>query len=149
MKNQNFPLWVIGHRITLIETLGDYDMALAMTPANTPGPPPHYHENEAELFLVLNGEIEIIMDGQWSKLQAGESVVVPKGVVHTFHNKTSQDVDWVTTWSPKGFAQFFKDFGFDANQEGAFQKSVSEEVIKSVIENCNKYGMILHEVVAN
>jgi mannose-6-phosphate isomerase-like protein (cupin superfamily) len=146
MKKQNMPLWVIGNKITLISTEGDFDMALATTPANTPGPPPHYHQNESELFVVLSGQMQVMIAGQWSTFSAGESVVVPKGVIHTFANKTDQDVHWVTTWSPKGFAQFFREFGFDASQEGAFGQSVSPRVIQSVIENCHKYGMILQPV---
>ena len=148
MKKQSTPLWVIGNKITLISTEADFDMALATTPACTPGPPPHYHQNESELFVVLSGQMQVMIGGEWSAFSAGQSIVVPKGIIHTFANETDQDVQWVTTWSPKGFAQFFREFGLDATQQGAFQQSVSPQVIQSVIENCHKHGMILQPVAA-
>ena len=42
----------------------------------------HRHENEDELFLVLEGELRIeLRDGEVT-LRAGECVVIPRGVEH-------------------------------------------------------------------
>ena len=32
------------------------------------GPPPHYHENEDEWFVVQEGRVEFFSDGKWTEL---------------------------------------------------------------------------------
>lgn len=42
----------------------------------------HSHDNEDELFLVLNGHLRIEMEAESIELNEGELYVVPKGVRH-------------------------------------------------------------------
>lgn len=42
----------------------------------------HSHDNEDELFLVLEGSLQIAFRDRTVCLQAGEMIVVPKGVEH-------------------------------------------------------------------
>ena len=42
----------------------------------------HSHDNEDELFLVLDGQLRIEMDSGTVELNQGEMFVVPKGVRH-------------------------------------------------------------------
>lgn len=42
----------------------------------------HSHENENELFLVLNGHLRIEMEDRSVELDEGDLFVVPKGVRH-------------------------------------------------------------------
>lgn len=42
----------------------------------------HRHEREDELFLVLDGEIEIQLRDRTIRLAAGEFFIVPRGVEH-------------------------------------------------------------------
>ncbi|MFD0796874.1 cupin domain-containing protein [Maribacter chungangensis] len=42
----------------------------------------HHHENEDELFYVIDGELYIELNNKTLYLQAGEFVVIPKGVSH-------------------------------------------------------------------
>ena len=44
--------------------------------------PWHSHENEDELFLVVEGELEIHLRGSFVTLSPGELYVVPRGVEH-------------------------------------------------------------------
>lgn len=135
--------WVLGHRITPVETLGDYALLQGVTPAGVPGPPPHYHEDATELFLVTKGRLEVIVDGQWRTLAVGESTCVPVRAVHTFRNPDPVEAQWVTAVSPRGFERFFTDFGVLVEQAGSFETSVSEASIARVIAECSRYGMIL------
>ena len=42
----------------------------------------HQHENEDELFLVVQGELVIELRNQKAKLVEGEFIIIPKGVEH-------------------------------------------------------------------
>src|SRR5512143_1884878 len=42
----------------------------------------HHHDNEDELFLVVKGHLTIKLHTQDIELDAGEFVIIPKGVEH-------------------------------------------------------------------
>ncbi|MAM18814.1 MAG: cupin domain-containing protein [Bacteroidota bacterium] len=42
----------------------------------------HHHEEEDELFLVIEGTLEIAFKDKSIQLEEGEMLIVPKGVVH-------------------------------------------------------------------
>lgn len=42
----------------------------------------HHHEEEDELFLVIEGTLEIAFKDKSIRLEEGEMLIVPKGVVH-------------------------------------------------------------------
>jgi mannose-6-phosphate isomerase-like protein (cupin superfamily) len=44
--------------------------------------PWHKHEREDEMFLVLEGVLEVFWEGGQAELQPWEFIVVPKGVTH-------------------------------------------------------------------
>lgn len=42
--------WILGHKIALYNTTGNYDLAFGETPAGIQGPPPHLHHGLDEVF---------------------------------------------------------------------------------------------------
>lgn len=50
----------------------------------TLGPPMHSHPSQVEEYEVLEGELEVVVDGRTQTLTAGQSASVPAGVAHTF-----------------------------------------------------------------
>ena len=42
----------------------------------------HHHENEDELFLVIQGELQMRFRGGERTAKAGEFIIVPRGVQH-------------------------------------------------------------------
>ena len=142
MSNQK-SRWVLGHRVTPVETGADFGLLSITSPARAEGPPAHFHEDAVELFLVLEGRMEVMCDGQWHSLAAGDSFVVPKLSVHTFRNPADGEVRWITTFAPRGFERFFEDFGVPVDRENARDASLSDELIRRVVSECAEYGMIL------
>ena len=51
---------------------------------------PHWHEDLDEVFYVLEGEIEYLLDGDWHPAPAGTTVFVPAGAVHAFRNASAR-----------------------------------------------------------
>lgn len=92
---------VLGHAYTpRIDTQACY----AWLSVDPPGTfvPPHSHGNQDEHVYVLEGEYELFMDGQWSRVGPGDSVCWPQGSVHGYRiagDKPCRALFWV---SPAG-----------------------------------------------
>ncbi|USN98861.1 MAG: cupin domain-containing protein [Phycisphaeraceae bacterium] len=71
------------------------------------GTPPHVHEREDESFLVLDGEIDITLDGRTTRLGAGEAAWGARGVPHMFRNSSPRPARLVVTATPGGLDRFF------------------------------------------
>ena len=113
--------WLLGHRISPIETLGDFGMLRIVTAPGVPGPPPHHHTDSNEFFYVVEGALEVVCDGKWTRLGPGESANVPQGAVHTFRNPLDTPCTWLTAWSPRGFERLFMELGVPAEKPSAME----------------------------
>lgn len=142
MKN-NQTLWVLGHKVTYVETIGDYALLEVSATSNVPGPPPHYHEDTPELFHIISGKLDVLHDGHWRTLEKGQSLIIPKKERHTFINNTPNEARFITTFSPKGFEGFFLEYGIPVETKDAFRKSIADDLIQRVVQGCKKYGMIV------
>ena len=136
-------LWVLGHRIRLLDTDESYGLVEITSPPHVPGPPPHFHKSEREFFLVLDGTLSVMTDGAWNDLVAGAFAELSPGSVHTFINSSEQDVVWLTGWRPKGFERFFWDVGLSADELDATERSVAPSVVDEVVRNVERYGMFV------
>jgi quercetin dioxygenase-like cupin family protein len=63
---------------------GAFSLHERFVPPGGRRPPPHVHPDRTEAFWVLDGIAEFELDGQFAKAGAGEFVLVPGGVTHTF-----------------------------------------------------------------
>jgi quercetin dioxygenase-like cupin family protein len=61
-------------------------------PPGSIAPPPHVHPTPAEEFEVAVGSLDLMVDGEWQTLGAGESATVRAGALHTFRNRSGQTV---------------------------------------------------------
>ncbi|MEX0813948.1 MAG: cupin domain-containing protein [Chitinophagales bacterium] len=142
MENKK-EFWVLGHKISPHNVSGNYDMVTGETPPNVPGPPPHYHSKLSELFFVLEGKMEFNLDGKSVILNKGESIDLSPNCVHTFSNAGNTSCKWLNVHSPKGFLSFFENFGIDAHEENAAEKSVDDSIIQNVMQKAADYDMLI------
>ncbi len=136
-----FNMWVLGYKVSGHQLKADYDLAMGESAPNVPGPPPHYHEKYHETFLIIEGEMDFIIDGNLKKVKAGESIDIPQKTLHTFKNSGDKSCKWVNIHSPAGFADFFMEYGIDESEPDAMQKSVAPEIIQQVLEKAPDYDM--------
>ena len=136
-------LWVIGHRVTPIPVGSRVAALEVVTPAGTPGPPPHYHEDCDEFFYVISGQLGVMTAGDWISVGPGGYVEVPRLTVHTFRNEGDGEARTLTGFDPPGFEQWFEEFGFDASQPGAYESSISEQTLARIAQESSRYHMIL------
>jgi quercetin dioxygenase-like cupin family protein len=66
------------------------------------GPPFHYHLYQEEYFYVLEGEVVFQVGDIRKKLVAGESVVGPRGIPHTFSGAGSKPGSMLISFAPAG-----------------------------------------------
>lgn len=66
------------------ETAGEYVEMEWTLPPGAFAPPAHRHPTQVEEYEVLEGRLDVMIDGSWQTLEAGESAAVPVGASHTF-----------------------------------------------------------------
>src|SRR5437763_1715152 len=81
------PIGMIFHVVkTPIETNGQtLEMEWELLP-EADGTPVHIHPFATETYKVLQGQLEVNINGQWKILQQGEELSVTRGIPHTFRN---------------------------------------------------------------
>lgn len=89
--------------------------------------PPHLHENEDEAFLILEGELDVIVGGQALTVRAGESAFAPRGIPHQLRNAGNRPVRAMVLSTPAGFGEFVTAAGVPAT-DGAPPAPVPEQL---------------------
>ena len=93
------------------EQTGDsLTVGMASVPVGN-GPPPHIHHSEDELFLILEGEYRIYLNGDWTPVGPGTVVYLPRGSVHTFQVTGDKPGRHWTLQTPSGFERYFAQAG--------------------------------------
>jgi mannose-6-phosphate isomerase-like protein (cupin superfamily) len=89
------------------QTNGLWSMIEYRLPPSLPSPPPHYHKKTQEMFYVLEGTLQFVMDSHVIDAPAGTLVVVPENSVHTFKNVSNDYAAFQVWFSPGGLEQYF------------------------------------------
>jgi quercetin dioxygenase-like cupin family protein len=64
------------------------------------GAPPHRHDDDAESFYILSGEITFVTDGETRIARAGDFQHLPVGGVHAFRNDGQTDARALVVATP-------------------------------------------------
>lgn len=80
------------------------DTSFAFETNSDPGQfvPVHVHPTQDEFILVQEGELDLKLDGEWSKAKAGDLVRMPRGIPHGYFNKSDQPAKALFWVSPAG-----------------------------------------------
>jgi mannose-6-phosphate isomerase-like protein (cupin superfamily) len=92
------------------DTSGELFEATNWIEPRMPGPPVHLHPNAEESYDVVEGALEVFMNGGWSPVRAGEKATVPAGVPHSVRNASDEPARIVNIHQPaQRFESFFRD----------------------------------------
>jgi len=94
-------------RLTAEETGGAYSVIEMIVPAHFPVAPLHYHEGFAERFVVLDGELEVELDGVKHKLGVNASAVAERRIQHSIRNAGAAPAHFLIVATPGGHEKFF------------------------------------------
>ena len=72
-------------------------------------PPPHIHPQQQETCAVTDGTLEVLVGREWKTVNAGETVTIAAGSVHTFRNRSGRNVTFRNAHTPAlGFQQYLE-----------------------------------------
>lgn len=94
--------------VATAEETGNTHFAFEATEPPGGGPPLHIHTREDEFFLVLEGEITFFIDGIVTRVGAGGSAFVPRGVAHCFKNCSDRVARVLVLFTPGDIEGFFE-----------------------------------------
>ena len=71
---------------------------------------PHVHDDHADSFYVLEGEVEFLQDGEWHRAGPGTFLSVPRGMRHGFRNAGDGELRLLNIHAPlAGFVAELRD----------------------------------------
>ena len=92
-------LWFLDTLVTIRVSERDSDDGISVIEHQVPfgsSPPLHVHRNEDEVFHLLSGEARFSLAGEDIAAAAGDTLVAPKGVPHSFLVTSREGARWLT-----------------------------------------------------
>ena len=96
------------------------------------GIPPHIHTKEDEIFRVIKGQVEIMVNGKSTVLKAGDTAFAPKNIPHSWKVIGTEKAKMITSAFPAGIEVMFKELAELPPGPPDFQK---------VAKICGKHGI--------
>ena len=118
-------------KLTGEDTNGQYTL---IEQNNEPGIgiPPHVHENEDEVFQVLEGKVEMSVGDKMTTLNAGDIIFCPKGVPHSWKVVGEKKARAMLSIFPAGLEGMFKELS---------ELPVGPPDMEKVTAICGKYNL--------
>jgi Cupin domain len=68
----------------------------------------HVHRTEDEVFHVIEGRLLVRVAGEDLRVGAGEVVLAPKGIPHTYRVESPEGARWLVTTTRGDFERFVR-----------------------------------------
>lgn len=134
-NNEGKKLNVLGDnqniKLTGKDTNGQYTL---IEQNNDPGIgiPPHIHENEDEVFQVLDGQVEMTIGKDKTTLSAGDVIFCPRGIPHSWKVVGKQKSKAMLSIFPSGLEAMFEELS---------QLPEGPPDLEKVGQICGKYNL--------
>ncbi|MBT8210444.1 MAG: cupin domain-containing protein [Eudoraea sp.] len=135
LANEGVELNILGnpqrHKVVGLDTDNQiFEWVDNLAPGS--GIPPHIHTREDEIFRVLKGQVEIMVDNKSTILKAGDMAFAPKNIVHSWKVVGEEKAQmWVSAF-PSGMEHMFHELSELPEGKPDFNK---------VAAICDKYGI--------
>jgi quercetin dioxygenase-like cupin family protein len=132
-----------GERLTFLETAattgGAFLKARIEMAAGGSLPRPHTHPGGSEHFDVAEGRVQIEVAGRRRVAEAGEKVVVPRGVGHVWGNPFAEPAAVVVTLSPAFDMETFFETWFGLARDGKVNPSTQMPSFLQLVSIAHAY----------
>jgi len=81
----------------------------SMMPPGVAGPPQHRHLMHDETFLITSGTLRFTLGETHRDAGVGDYIVVPIGAPHTFANVSAAPVEFLSTFTPAFYVNYFRE----------------------------------------
>jgi quercetin dioxygenase-like cupin family protein len=116
---------------------GSVSVFECFVPANSRMPAPHSHDAFEETIYGLEGVTTWTLDGETTEIGVGEAVCVPRGAVHSFENRGSEDAKFLAIASPGVFGpDYFHEIG-----EVLAESAGGPPDISALVEVMRRHGL--------
>ena len=123
------------------ETEGDYIALEALVPP-AGGPPPHIHHDQIETFFILEGEMDIMVDGQVNQAKVGDFVHVSKNTPHNFTNRSGKTTKMLFTFVPAGdIEEFFRESFRETMDRNPPLEPLTDAFIQRMLASANRHDI--------
>ena len=122
------------------DTGGAYCL-LEMALAPGMGVPRHMHTREDESYFVLTGALEVIVGNETFVLEAGDTLLAPRGISHQLRNPGNVENHYLLVFSPSGFEGFLKATAIPAPANATAPTLPPAVAIRNVHELATEYGI--------
>jgi mannose-6-phosphate isomerase-like protein (cupin superfamily) len=85
------------------ETNEKYSISEWWLEPNSGGPGAHLHEENDEVFYVIEGRPSLLVGDKWIDAQRGDFLRIPANTLHDFANKTNEKCGLLNFFIPGGF----------------------------------------------
>jgi mannose-6-phosphate isomerase-like protein (cupin superfamily) len=108
-------------------------------------PPLHVHRNEDEIFHILEGEMLFRVADRDVHAQAGDTLLAPKGIPHTYRIDSAGGARWLTIIRGGDFEGLVRSFARPAKRSGLPDPSgpPTPEQAEALAEACSRHGIEL------
>jgi len=112
LKDEGQKLNVIGDnmviKLTGKDTNGQFTAILQDNPPNTQIPM-HVHQNEDEVFRILEGEVEFTVGDKKTILKSGDTIFLPRNIPHTWKVVGTTNAKVHLDFFPAGLENLFEE----------------------------------------
>lgn len=85
------------------EVQGRFSISEWWLDARHEGPGAHKHDENEEVFYVLEGVASILIGEDWHTMPKGSLCIIPRGVMHDFRNESFERIGLLNIFLPGGF----------------------------------------------
>lgn len=85
------------------ETKCGYSISEWWLDPHSKGSGPHLHEENVEVFYVLEGTASLRIGDEWINAEKGTFIRIPANTIHDFENRTDQRMGLLNFYIPGGF----------------------------------------------
>ncbi|MBJ6127722.1 cupin domain-containing protein [Microvirga splendida] len=139
-------LWFLNARVTIRISSQDSSDGISVLEHHASqgdSPPLHVHHNEDEIFHVLEGEVRYRVGDQERQASAGETLLTPKGIPHTYRVESAEAR--MLTITRGEFENFIRALGRPADRQGLPDLSgpLTPEQAEALARACRQFGIEL------
>jgi len=108
-------------------------------------PPLHVHRNEDEIFYILEGEMLFRVADRDVHAHAGDTLLAPKGISHTYRIASTDGARWLTIIRGGDFEGLVRSCGRPAERSGLPDPSgpPTPEQTEALAVVCSQHGIDL------